>query len=114
MSNSYTLDQLRADMDMKYAPVEIDLGKGKPVQLRHLLRLPADDRKAVRDAVESVNSEDTAGDATLESIRTIIRTVADRGDELVTAIGDDLALGMHITELWMGATQPGEAENSPA
>lgn len=121
MSNVYTLDTLRADLDNKFAPVEIDLGKGSPVVLRNLMRLSSTDRKAVMDAVAIVQKPREEGeaqdvDALMDGIKTVLSRVAadNRGKALTDAIGDDLGLAMHLMELWSEATQPGEAQNSPA
>lgn len=116
MSNVYSLADLRADLDKEFAPVEIDLGRGKVV-LRNVLRLNAEDRKKVMEASKLL-TQDKDGDIEelFEGIRTVIRLVAadGKGDALVNAIGDDLALGMKIMTIWTEATQPGEASNSPA
>lgn len=118
MSNVYTLDNLRSEMDKKYAPVEIDLGKGEPVVLHNLMRLDSKRRQAVQEAIASIQNqdEDTDADEALEGVKTVIGLVADdnKGKALNDAIGDDVGLAMHILELWSEATQPGEASNSPA
>jgi len=126
MSNTFTLDALREDVERKYAPVKIAVGK-REVVLRHLIRMPKGDREAVvellnkfKDAVSS-GPEDKADDAVLDDDallelgKEIVAKVAkDHGDVLVEALGDDLALTIHVLETWMEATQLGEAQNSPA
>lgn len=117
MSNVYSLSDLRAELDNEFAPVEIDLGRGKVV-LRNLMRLDSATRQKVTDAAKVfTENEDPKFDEGLEAIQTILRNVADKpekGESLVTQIGDDFALGMKIVSLWMEATQPGEASNSPS
>lgn len=120
MPNIYTLDNLRSDLEAKFAPIEIDLGKGEPIVLRNLMRLSSTDRQAVMAAVAVVQKpreEDETQDIEelLGAIKVVIGLVAaDRGKVLTDAIGDDLGLAMHIMQLWSEATQPGEAQNSPA
>lgn len=121
MPNVYSLDNLRDELEKKYAPVEIDLGKGDPVVLRNLMRLSSTDRKAVMDAVDVVQrprEDDEAQDVEelLTGIKTVLGLVAadGKGKALTDAIGDDLGLAMHLMELWSEATQPGEAQSSPA
>lgn len=118
MSNVYSLADLRADIDKEFAPLEIDLGRGKVV-IRNVMRLGKDERAVVLEAIKMFskeNSGDEDVDELFEAIRTILRTCAEgtKGEALVNAIGDDLALAMKIMNLWTEATQPGEARNSPA
>lgn len=117
MSNVYSLDDLRNALDKEFAPVEVG-----GVVLRNLMRLPKGERAKVMDAIDAVqttpedaNNEEQL-DSLLNNIKTIILTVADgnKGRTLASAIGDDLALGMKIINLWSEATQPGEAQNSPS
>lgn len=117
MSNVYTLDTLRDEIEQKYSAVQISVGRTK-VNLRPLLRLNADERKTVIDAVASVQASDTTTgegfEAMAEGLLTIIGTVAAKdGEVLVNSVRDDVALAMKIVELWSGATQAGEAQNSP-
>lgn len=116
MSNVYTLDDLRASLEKKYAPVEID-----GVVLRNVMRLSKDERKTVLDAVAQVNNdgdeqESRDLDVLLDHIKTVITVVGEgtKGAGLAKKVGDDLALGMEILRIWSEATQPGEAQNSPS
>jgi hypothetical protein len=122
MSNRYTLADLRADLDKQYAPLVIDLGNGE-VTLQNLLRIPEKARNQVFDLIDQMNDAKTGDDGqdiegakkALEVLGQILLVVtADgKGQALVDAIGDDMVLGMHVFQLWMEATQPGEAEGSP-
>lgn len=118
MSNVYSLADLKASLDKEFAPVEIDLGRTK-VTLRNVMRLPKNERAKVMEAAKVFTDQDSNPDLdqSLEAIHTILRTAADtpsKGEALVAQVGDDLALGMKIVNLWMEATQPGEAQNSPS
>jgi hypothetical protein len=118
MSNSYSLEDLVTDLDTLFAPIEIK-AKGEKFILRNLLRLDKQDRIAVKAAFEKVqgnelaNSDDEAEVEGVYEILSII-TADGKGPKLVAAIGDDLGLAMKLVELWTEATQPGEAESSPA
>lgn len=118
MSNSYSLDDLRNDLDREFAPLELTVGKTRVV-LRNPLRLSSADRKVVLDAMKALDDDSLKEDdvdAMLDEIRKVLGACADagKGDALISAIGDDVALAMKIMSLWSEATQPGEASNSPA
>lgn len=117
MTNVYSLADLKSDIEKKYAPLEIELGRGK-VQIRSILRLGKEERKAVVDAISvfTEDAKDVDSEEMFEAVKTVLRTCAadNKGDTLINAIGDDFALGMQIMNLWSEVTQPGEAENSPA
>lgn len=115
---SYSLDDLRNDLDKEFAPLQIDIGR-TTVVLRNPLRLTKAERHVVFDASKRMTSGEL-GDEDVEEMMELIRSVlstsaADgKGEALVKAIGDDVALAMKIMQLWTEATQPGEASNSPA
>lgn len=117
MSNVYSLENLRADLDKQFAPVEVMVGRSK-VTLRNLMRLGKEDRISVQDLIDKLQSgdENQSADDMFDLIRSVLLVVVadDKGQTLVDAIGDDLALGMHLMERWTAATQPGEAQNSPS
>lgn len=123
MSNVYTLDALKADLDREFAPLKIELG-GEQLVLRNLMRVGKTEREAVLAALKvveesNVSEEDASLDDLSElgdQIELILKTVvADgKGAKLVSAIGGDIALSTKLIELWVEATQPGEAQNSPA
>lgn len=118
MSNVYSLENLKSDLDKKYAPVELDLG-GSSVVLSNMMRLGKEDRKKVADAVKDIFKDRTDTDEEvpdlLETIAVIFELVAEdgRGSALMDAIGDDVSLGTEILNIWIEATQVGEASNSP-
>lgn len=117
MGNVYSLVDLKADIEKEFAPLEIELGRGK-VLIRNVLRLSKDERTEVLGAIKKFSGEAASEDVDemFDAIRTVLRVCSEggKGDALVTAIGDDLALAMKIMNLWTEATQPGEARNSPA
>lgn len=124
MSNSYSLDRLRADVEREFAPVRIELSETDSVVLRNLLRLPKKEREEVYELIsqmetlgkESESTDLTLMDTTAEIARQVIAIIADNkalGRKLVSDIKEDLPLSLKIFEMWMEATQPGEAEPSP-
>jgi hypothetical protein len=117
MSNVYSLDQLRSDLDKEFAPLVVDIGGGE-VTLQNVMRLGVEDRSAVSASVSVVTSDDTAVsiEDRFEAMQTIFEkvTAGGKGKALVKAVGDDYQAAMKILSLWTEATQPGEASNSPA
>lgn len=129
MTNKFTLDQLRVDLDRQFAPLVIEVGD-EQYTLRNLIRCNEKERDSVRDALKVVETaqsqtadeDESAADdmdtlkkmaAALESVIATV-TADGRGRKLVTALGGDVALAMKVVEVWTEATRPGEAESSPA
>lgn len=124
MPNAYTLDDLKADLDHEFAPLSLEIG-GESVVLRNLMRINEKDRAAVLVALKEVEEvhQDDASEPSVEDVAKlsgavgfILKTVVDKGkgDKLIKALDGDLMLAMRVMELWSEATQPGEAQNSPA
>lgn len=121
MSNVFTLDSLREEVEKEYAPLKIQLSDGTEITLVSLLRLPKKSRDAVLAALDALDSEDegtttSAGvDSTLATALKVLELVSGTGGKrLVKELGDDLALTMKVLNSWTAATQPGEAKSSPA
>lgn len=122
MSNVYSLDTLRSDLDKQFAPLQLTLGD-ETYTLRSLMRIKDSDRNAALKSLAALDnkSEDEAdspesiGKLT-NAIYDVIRAVTKdgKGQKIVDYIDEDLSLAMKIIELWTEATQPGEAQNSPA
>jgi hypothetical protein len=123
MSNIFTLDRIREEIEREFAPFQLDI-EGKTLTLRNLLRVPKKHREqvyALLDELAKVGGEDgesnlTNTEASAQIALKIIPLVSD--DEklaniLVANIEDDLALTLRVFSSWMGATQVGEAEGSP-
>lgn len=117
MGNVFTLDSLREEVEKTYAPVKIGLADGYEITLVNLLRLPKKQREVALanlkrleggDESESLDFDDMAAVAT-----DVLAAVADDGKRLAKEIDGDAGLAFKILEIWMGATQPGEAESSP-
>jgi hypothetical protein len=128
MSNTFDLEDLKDALDKEYAPLVLKL-KGEAMVLRNLLRLGKGERSVVTKALAAVEAnsgsedEDESGskgledvDALADAVEDILRVVpADgMGKKLVEFVNGDIAFAMKILTAWTEATQPGEAENSPA
>lgn len=127
MSNVFTLDSLREEVEKEYAPVKVTVAKDQDVVLRNLLRVPKKAREelfGLLDEMENLTEgkddeaemsvdelEKTAGIATR-----MIELVADgpHKKKLIDALNDDMALTLKVFEAWMEASNPGEAPRSPA
>ncbi|WP_142000343.1 phage tail assembly protein [Amycolatopsis cihanbeyliensis] len=124
MSNTYSLETLKADLDQEFAPLRLTVD-GEELVLQNLLRIGEKDRAAVMAALKEVEATNAGEDEnrSLEEVETltsalelILRTVTakGKGDKLVASFEGDLMLAMKVLDLWAEATQPGEAQNSPA
>jgi hypothetical protein len=117
--SSYTLDDIRAELDVKYAPVVIDVG-GDELKLRPVLRLPKEDRSVVFRIMKTTEDNEMESaedlDAMLATLIELLTVVSEghRAALVESLVGDDLALALKLMELYNGSTQPGEASSSPA
>lgn len=112
---TFTLDELRAEVEREYAPMVITLSDGTDCTLKNLLRLP----KRVRDQVvetlkvmEPKDGEEQDVDATIDAAASVLKLVADHGGKLVKELDGDVAMTMKILERWMASTSVGEATPS--
>ena len=122
MSNVFTLDSLRGEVEKEFAPVKIGLKDGTEVVLQNLLRLGKTDRNKAIELISGLEGLDKIGEDTssLESVDEMITVVHELlvlvaksgGKKLVTELGEDLGLTMAVVTKWMETTQPGEADSS--
>lgn len=118
MSNAFTLDDLNKAIDAKYAPFNFHAGADKYV-LRQVLRLSKSERESVvlqLKHLETFQDAEVDEDAILQTIETIVSLVTDdgRGPKLIELLGHDLVRVQMLMEMWMEASQTGEASPSPA
>lgn len=121
MSNIFTLDSMRSEIEREFAPFQIEVD-GKTLTLRNLLRVPKihrDDVYSMLDELSEIQSSDdgplTVTEKSAQIALQIIPLVAD--DEklaavLVERIEDDLALTLRLFNVWMEATQAPNSEGS--
>jgi hypothetical protein len=124
MSNVFTLDSMRSEIEREFAPCQIELAEGKTVTLRNLLRVPKTNRELIYALLDELSEIQKADDdkglvSTEKSAQIALQIfplVADSeklGRQLVESIEDDLALTLRVFSRWMDGTQVGEAEGSP-
>lgn len=125
MSNIFTLDSMREEIEKQFAPFQIEID-GKTLTLRNLLRVPKKNRERVFSLLDELSeiqkqaeaSDDNGLTATERSAQIaleIFPLVADNeklGRTLVENIEEDLALTLRVFSTWMEGTQAGEAEGS--
>lgn len=112
-----SLDSIRDSVARKYSPLEVDLGTGV-IELKQVLRLGKEARKGVLKHMETLDGLDNSEDATdemLEVAREVILLLAeDARYKLEAAVGGDPLIYLELFNAWMEASQPGEAQSSPA
>lgn len=122
-SSIFTLDNLRREVEKEFAPFQIDVD-GDKLTLRNLLRVPKNRRDEVYGLLDQMSAVQDSDEGTLSVTEKsaqialqIIPLVADKeklARTLVERIEDDLALTLRLFNVWMSATQPGEADSSPS
>lgn len=119
MSNVYKLDDLRQDIENEYTSFVIEAGD-ETIELRHILRIPSEDRLAVWKSMDYINRNQGRDDLSPEEqeslsseVFNLLRHVAgDQGGTLVDRLDGDVVLAQRLVQTWMDVTSPGEAENS--
>lgn len=122
MTNRFTLDDIVAEMEKRYAPMTLDV-KGEEFVLVSLLRV----NRKVRDAVQNklkemggdpdengevkVDSASLDEDKMVESLQFILSSVTkdNKGARLVHLLPNDMTVLMEVLRTWQESTQPGEA-----
>lgn len=119
MTNTFTLEELRAETTRQFAPFTIGMSEGAVCNLRSVLRLSADERKTVKNLldklgrVEDVDSAEEL-DGIVEIASQIIYVVADKPAKLLADLQDSdrhihVALLSKVLSAWMETTEAGEA-----
>ena len=112
---TFTLDELRAEVEREFAPLTITLSDGSTATLKNLLRLPKKTRDKVVDTLKTLESkedEDQDIDAMVDAVTSVLKMVSDNGAALVKDLDGDVTLMMRVVERWMSSTSPGEATPS--
>jgi hypothetical protein len=111
MSNVFSLDSLREEIEKEFAPLQLEIGE-KTVTLSNLMRLPKKKRDSAMAQLKTLENEDKLEiDAEAVAVE-ILADVSDNPTLLRKALAGDIALSMKILNLWMTSTQSGEAESS--
>lgn len=122
MSNIFTLDSMREEIEREFAPFQVEMPGGKLLTLRNILRVPKKNRETVYEYLDQISEaqkdeEDSLGstEKSAQIALQILPLVADNeklGRQLVEQIEDDLALTLRVFSKWMEGTQVGEAAPS--
>lgn len=114
MSNTVSLDDIRAAAEAKYGSTDITLSDGQVVKLLNPLRLSKEKRAKLTElSKENEGSENI--DDTQEQLEGTIRLVAERAvlaEQLLEEVGGDLAVLATILESYNEGAQVGEASPS--
>lgn len=122
-SNSYSLDDIRKELDKKFETFSIT-ADGDEFVFRPILRMPKTDRESLRESLTELNAimdrkdkspEEQDFDKLLATVESVITRAVkdDRGGRLVELIDGDASMLMEILSMWVEATNPGEASSSP-
>lgn len=120
MSNTFTLEALREEIEKKYAPLVFKDGD-KEFVLQSLMMVPKEVRAAVQERLETLTeskdeNETVSEDDTLEALKFVLSSVTKdkKGPALLRVLGNELIYYSALMEKWSEATQPGEASSSPS
>lgn len=117
MSNSYSLDDLRAALDDEFKPLVITVD-GEDFTLVNLLRASKDVRKTAADKLKALEADtvDKDYDKTVSAMEDLIVVITanGRGKKLVAAMNQDVQLMMKVITLWIAESNLGEASSSPS
>lgn len=118
MTNAFTLDDLNAAIESKYAPFHFHAGD-QQFKLRQILRLDRSERLVVSDELKSldgINEDNMDEDKILGIVEKVLSIVTDdgKGPQLVELLGHDLVRVQTLMEKWIEVTSVGEASPSPA
>ncbi|WP_275462062.1 phage tail assembly protein [Streptomyces noursei] len=112
---------LRTEAELKYADLPLETAAGVVINLRNVLRLDDAARRTAQTLIASLDVKEPAADGSgfdqldhqARTIRDLLLLVADQPQELAREIdGWDLALRLHVMELWTEGTQAPEASSS--
>lgn len=106
--SAYTLDDIRAAAEAKYASTDIQVGD-TTVRLINALRLPKEKRAALMSIQDDMEAEGSDQEETLAKAIELVAETPAQAKLLLTEIGDDLAILAQVFEVYGKATQVGEA-----
>lgn len=112
MSNVFTLESLRDELETKYGSFIFQAGKQK-FELPPLLRLPETEREQAFNLIRSSEEVQESGDLKEmqglfeDLIRVLTRD--GKGDALLDLVEHDLLSMQVLIQKWTEKTQPGEA-----
>lgn len=115
---TYTLSDLRAEVERKYAPTIIE-GEYTTYTLLNMLQIPGKRQDRVMEIIDGVQEMDASGeDVSIKDQLAMFKELIclaekdERGERLLDELGENTALIMEIATNWMESSQVGEAEAS--
>ena len=110
---TFSLSELRAEVERKYAPTIVENGSDR-FELQNLLQLPEKRRDQVIELVESIEEDTEEGHNLTEQLKVFEKIVVfternGRGQELLDLLGDNTAMVFELVTKWLEASQVGEA-----
>jgi len=116
-NNTFTIQDIRDAADRKYKGLRVDLGDGRVVEFRNILRLDDAARARFEEAQNAFDAdrEDIGAGDMINVIKSNLLVVADNeamAQQVFDMLGNDLVLFYELMESWKEQTQLGEAESS--
>lgn len=107
-------NDVEAETNEKYGPFVLEDVPGGDVTLRNIYRLTENERHRVRELNAKLKAAKGDVDTVLNAATELLELVAlgDGGVRLVEALAGEAPKIMHVLNLYMEATQPGEALHS--
>lgn len=108
---TFTLDNLKAEVEKKYAPTVVENGDTTYV-LPNILQLPKGKRKAAFKIIDAFDeADDPTIDEQVDHFTKLVGLVVEdnKGSELLELLGDSPAVLLELVNTWMEGTQLGEA-----
>lgn len=107
-------NDVEAEADQKYGPFVLEDVPGGDVTLRNIYRLAENERHQVKELNDKIKAAKGDVDIVLNAAVAVLELVAvgDDGKRLVEALGGEPPKILHVLNLYMEATQPGEALHS--
>ncbi|ALA48132.1 tail assembly chaperone [Mycobacterium phage Phlei] len=127
-NNTFSLDDIRAEVERRFAPTIIELSDDSTVELKPLIRLGQKDREAVLNYINEMSELTDGDDDELENddwaeivcdvAEKVLKLVANSPRKLLEALDHDdievkASMYSAVLSRWIGDTQLGEAVSSP-
>lgn len=112
---TFSLDQLKADVESNYKALELEVGKDDVIELSNVLRLPKEDRTKVAGLLDGLQEaiEDNDLDAIeRDALEVLVLAAGKRGKDLEKLLDGNVALIIDLLQKWQEGTQAGEADSS--
>jgi hypothetical protein len=112
MSNTFSLDDIRAAAEAKYGSTDFELSDGSWCKLLNPLRLSKANREKLIAQQERLNEDDADTEVLLSETLLLVAADAKYAKQLIKELGGDLAMLATIFEKYNQGAQVGEASPS--